>query len=66
MAPDSDSQTVKLVKPNPLHRTGLSIGEDRDFTDKLCLGLARTRRGSWTRVLSELAWDDPESEFEAG
>jgi hypothetical protein len=56
MAADSDSQTVKLVKPNPLHRTGLSMGEDRDFTDKLCLGLARTRRGSWTRVLSELAW----------
>ena len=39
MASDSDSQTVKLVKPNPLYRTGLSIGEDHGLADKLSLGL---------------------------
>jgi hypothetical protein len=43
MAPDSDSQTVKLVKPNPLHRTGLSIREDHGLADKLGLGLLELR-----------------------
>jgi hypothetical protein len=39
MAPDRDSQTVMLVKPNLLHGPGLSIGEDYSLTDKLSLGL---------------------------
>ena len=39
VAPDRDSQTVVLVKPNLLHRPGLSIGEDYGLTDKLSLGL---------------------------
>jgi len=39
VTPDRDSQTVMLVKPNPLHRPGLSIGEDYGLTDKLSLGL---------------------------
>jgi hypothetical protein len=39
VAPDRDSQTVMLVKPNLLHGPGLSIGEDYGLTDKLSLGL---------------------------
>lgn len=39
VAPDRDSQTVMLVKPNLLHRPGLSIGEDYGLADKLSLGL---------------------------
>lgn len=39
VAPDRDSQAVKLVKPNLLHRPGLSIGEDYNLADKLSLGL---------------------------
>jgi hypothetical protein len=39
VAPDRDSQTVMLIKPNLLHRPGLSIGEDYSLADKLSLGL---------------------------
>jgi hypothetical protein len=39
VAPDRDSQTVMLVKPNLLHGPGLSIGEDYGLADKLSLGL---------------------------
>jgi hypothetical protein len=30
---------VHFVKPNALHRTGLSVGEDHGFADKLGMGL---------------------------
>ena len=39
VAPDRDSQTVMLVKPNLLHGPGFSVGEDYGLTDKLGLGL---------------------------
>ena len=39
VAPDRDSQTVMLVKPDLLHGPGLSIGEDYGLTDKLRPGL---------------------------
>jgi hypothetical protein len=39
MATDRDSQTVHFVQPNALHGTGLSVGEDHGFADKLGLGL---------------------------
>jgi hypothetical protein len=39
VAPDRDSQTVMLVKPNLLHVPGLSIGEDYGLADKLRPGL---------------------------
>ena len=39
MAPDRDSEAVQFVKPNVLHRPGLSVGEDHGFADKLGLGL---------------------------
>jgi hypothetical protein len=39
VAPDRDSQAVQFVKPNFLHRPGLSIGKDYGLADKLNLGL---------------------------
>ena len=39
VAPDRDSQTVMLVKPNLLHGPRLSIGEDDGLADKLRPGL---------------------------
>ena len=39
VAPDRDTQTVKLVEPNPLHRPGLSIHKDYGLADKLGPGL---------------------------
>jgi hypothetical protein len=30
---------VHFVEPNALHRTGLSVGEDHGFTDKLGVSL---------------------------
>jgi hypothetical protein len=54
VAPDRDSQTVMLVKPNLLHRPSLSIGEDYGLADKLSLGLTeraedrgRTELNNW-------------------
>jgi hypothetical protein len=35
MARDRNSETVKLVKPNPLHGPSLSIGKDDGLADKL-------------------------------
>ena len=39
VASDRDSQAVHFVKPNTLHRTGLSVGEDHGLADKLIMGL---------------------------
>jgi len=39
MAPYGESQTVQLVKPNVLHRPGLSIGQDYSLTDKIGMSL---------------------------
>jgi len=39
VALDGDSQTVKLVKPDPLHSPGLSVGQGHGLADKLSLGL---------------------------
>ena len=39
VASDRDSQAVHFVKPDALHRTGLSVGEDHGLADKLSLGL---------------------------
>jgi hypothetical protein len=40
VALDRDSQAVHFVQPpNTLHRTGLSVGEDHGFADKLGLGM---------------------------
>jgi hypothetical protein len=39
VASDRDSQAVHFVKPEALHRTGLSVGEDHGLADKLGLGL---------------------------
>jgi hypothetical protein len=39
MARDRNSQTVHLVEPNVLYRTGLAIGEDHGLADKLRLSL---------------------------
>ena len=39
VASDCDSKAVHFVKPNALHRTGLSVGEDHGLADKLSLGL---------------------------
>ena len=54
VASDGNSQAMHLVKPNPLHRTGLSVGEDHGPADKLSLGLlelaedrGRTDLRSW-------------------
>ena len=54
VASDSDTQAVHFVKPNTLHRTGLSVGEDHGLADKLSLGLlelaedrGRTELCSW-------------------
>jgi hypothetical protein len=38
VASDRDSQAVHFVKPNALHRTGHSVGEDHGLADKLSLG----------------------------
>jgi hypothetical protein len=38
VAPYRDSQAVHFVEPNAFHRTGLSVGEDYGFADKLGLG----------------------------
>jgi hypothetical protein len=35
MARDRNSETVKLVKPTPLHGPSLSIGKDDGLADKL-------------------------------
>jgi hypothetical protein len=58
---DRNSQAVKLVKPNFLHRPGNSIGEDYGRADKLGLGLlelaedrGRTNHHSWHEVLPQL------------
>jgi hypothetical protein len=37
VAPDRDSETVMFVKPNVIHRPGLSVGEDHGLADKLSL-----------------------------
>jgi hypothetical protein len=48
---------VHFVKPNALHRTSLSVGEDHGFADKLSLGLLeKFAEGSWTHGFSLLAW----------
>jgi hypothetical protein len=39
VAPDRDSKAVQFVKPNFLHRPGLTIGKDYGLADKLSLGL---------------------------
>jgi hypothetical protein len=39
VAPDRDSQTVMLVKPNVLHRPGFAVSEDHGLADKLSLRL---------------------------
>jgi hypothetical protein len=39
VALDRDSQTVKLVEPNPLHRPGLSISKDYGLPYELRPGL---------------------------
>ena len=51
---NGNSQAMHLVKPNPLHCTGLSVGEDHRLADKLSLGLlelaedrGRTDLRSW-------------------
>lgn len=41
VASDRDSQAVDFIKPDSLHRTGLSVGEDRGLADKLSLGLLK-------------------------
>jgi hypothetical protein len=56
VASDRDSQAVHIVQPNAFHCTGLSVGEDHGFADKLDLGNDRTHRGSWTDGPSQLAW----------
>jgi hypothetical protein len=54
VASDRDSEAVHFVKPNGLHRTGLSIRENYGLPDKLGLGLlelaedrGRTKLYSW-------------------
>ena len=54
VASDGNSQAMHLVKPNPLHRTGLSVSEDHGPADKLSLGFlelaedrGRTGLRSW-------------------
>jgi hypothetical protein len=54
VASDRDSQAVHFVKPNALHRTGLSIRENHGIANKLSLGLlelakdrGRTELYSW-------------------
>jgi hypothetical protein len=61
VALDRDSQAVKLVQPNFLHRPGHSIGEDYGLADKLGLGLlelaedrGRTDHHSWHQVFPQL------------
>ena len=34
---------MHFVQPNTLHRTGLSVGEDHGFADKLGLGMCDRR-----------------------
>ena len=60
MAPDRNSQTVHLVKPNVLYRPGLPIRKDYGLADKLRLSLIecaddRCRMGlrDWALVVSE-------------
>ena len=38
VASDRDSQAIHFVKPNVLHRSGLSIGEDHRLADKFDFG----------------------------
>jgi hypothetical protein len=54
VASDGDSEAVHFVKPNALHRTGLSIRENDGLTNKLSLDLlelaedrGRTELYSW-------------------
>jgi len=49
MSPYGESQTMQLVKPNVLHRPGLSVGQDYSLTDKIGMSLferAENRRGA--------------------
>ncbi len=39
VASDRDSEAVHFVKPNPFHRTGLSIRKNHGLANKLSLGL---------------------------
>jgi hypothetical protein len=43
---DRDPQAVQVVQHYAVHRTGLSIGEDHGFTDKLDMGLFELAKDS--------------------
>jgi hypothetical protein len=61
--PDRDSKAVQFVEPDPIHRSGLSIGEDHGLADKLGLRLLeRTEDGGCTDLRR---WHgNPESDVE--
>jgi hypothetical protein len=63
VASDGDSQAVHFAKPNALHRTGHSVGEDHGLADKLSLGLlsnsprivdARPSQWAWVTLCQSL------------
>jgi hypothetical protein len=65
VASDRDSQAIHFVKPNVLHRSGLSIGEDHRLADKLDLGLLElaedrgcTNLHNWHLVADSVPWLD--------
>jgi hypothetical protein len=45
VASDGNSQAMHLVKPNPLHHTGLSVSEDHGPADKLSLASLQNKTG---------------------
>ncbi len=63
MASDRNSQAVHFVKPNALHRPGLSVGEDHGLADKLSLGLLELAEIVDARTLT-VGMVDPASEVE--
>jgi hypothetical protein len=56
VASNRDSQAVHFVKPNALHRTGLSVGEDHGLADKLSLGLFELAEDRGRTELYSLHW----------
>lgn len=59
VASDRDSQAVHFVKPNALHRTGLSIREHDGLANKLSLGLLELAENRRRTELYSWHWSQP-------
>jgi hypothetical protein len=56
VASDRDSEAVHFVKPNALHRTGLSIRENHGLANKLSLGLLELAEDRGSTELCSWHW----------